>query len=104
MSIKFTTNLFKKLQDIIEKGGYKIRLEKGKFHSNQCVLEDKKLVVINQFLDIEGKVKAIMEMLPTLNLNKENVSKEELEYLSKLYRSINETDLFSQLNIIKPYE
>lgn len=104
MSIKFTSNLFKKILEIIEKGGYKIRMEKGKFHSNQCVLENKKLVVINRFLDVEGKVKAIMEMLPNLNLNKENLSKEELEYLSNLYRSINETDLFTQLNLSKPNE
>lgn len=97
MPIKLTTTTYNRLEKLIQIGGYKIRLEKGTFNSGQCILEQKKLIIINRFLDVEGKIRAIVEMLPSLHLNIEELEKKELDFLSTLQHELTSQDLFSQL-------
>jgi hypothetical protein len=49
MSFKYTPNTLKKLEQLFEEMSYIIRYEKGNFNSGYCLLEEKKIVVINRF-------------------------------------------------------
>jgi hypothetical protein len=76
MNLKYTPNTLKKLEQLFEEAGYRIRYEKGHFNSGFCVLEDKKVAVINRFLDIEGRIHAIVEIVATLKINEKELSGE----------------------------
>jgi len=54
--------------------------EKGNFNSGYCVLEDKRVAVINKFLSIEGRINSLVEILPTLQVNEEDFSGEMLKW------------------------
>lgn len=97
MPIKLTTTTYNRLEKIIDLGGYKIRQEKGTFNSGQCILEQKKLIVINRFLDLEGKIRAIIDMLPSLKLNLASIEKKDLDFLSTLQQELTSQNLFSHL-------
>src|SRR5436853_414781 len=56
MSFKYTANTLKKLEQLFEEASYIIRYEKGNFNSGYCILEDRKVVVINKFLSIEARI------------------------------------------------
>ena len=58
MSFKYTPNTLKKLEELFEEARYVIRFEKGNFNSGYCVLEEKRVVVINKFFNIEGRINA----------------------------------------------
>lgn len=63
---KFTPAYLKKLETLLEECGYDVRYEKGNFKSNYCILEDKKIVVINKFSVLESKVQSLLEIIQSL--------------------------------------
>ena len=84
MSFKYTPNTLKKLEQLFEEARYRVRYEKGNFNSGFCVLEDRRIAVINRFLNIEGRINALVEILPTLNVNEEDLSGEMLKWYRQL--------------------
>ena len=67
MSLKYNAGLLKKLEDIFREGGYTVRFERGNFQNGYCVLEKRKVVVINKFHEMDAKINSLMEILATLN-------------------------------------
>src|SRR5271156_164627 len=85
MTIKYNASLLKKLEDIFEEGGYTVRYERGNFQNGYCVLEKRRVVVINKFHEADAKINSMMEILFNIqDLVLENLSSESLE----LYRQI----------------
>jgi hypothetical protein len=63
MSIKYTPATLKKFEELYDEIGYSIRFEKGNFNSGYCILQAKKIVVINKFLPLEGRINALIDIL-----------------------------------------
>jgi hypothetical protein len=84
MSFKYTPNTLKKLEGLYEEGRYIIRYEKGNFNSGYCILEERRVVVINKFFSVEGRINALLEILPTIKLNEEELSGEMLKWYKQL--------------------
>jgi hypothetical protein len=86
MSFKYTPNTLKKLEQLFEEARYIIRYEKGNFNSGYCILEERRVVVINKFLSIEGRINALVEILPNISLIEEELSGE----MQKWYKQLSE--------------
>lgn len=84
MSFKYTANTLKKLEQLFDEARYIVRYEKGNFNSGYCILEDKRIVVINKFLNVEGRINALVEILPTLQLREDELSGEMLKWYKQL--------------------
>ncbi len=63
MQIKYTQHFLGKLQDQLAESGYQVRFEKGNFKTGYCILEHKKVVVINKFVPVESKINSLIEIL-----------------------------------------
>lgn len=96
MSFKYTPNTLKKLEQLFEEISYIIRYEKGNFNSGYCLLEEKKIVVINRFLNIEGKINALAEIVPTIAVNESDLSDEMLKFYHQLLLQPTESDSAAQ--------
>lgn len=81
---KYTPNTLRKLEQLFDEARYMIRYEKGNFNSGYCILEDRRVVVINKFLSIEGRINALIEILPGINVNTEELSGEMLKWYNQL--------------------
>jgi hypothetical protein len=73
-----------KLERILTEGGYILRYERGNFQSGYCILEEKKVVVLNKFLQTDGKVQTLTDLIPLVNLNIDKLTDES----QKLYLSL----------------
>ncbi|OSZ78783.1 hypothetical protein CAP35_11195 [Chitinophagaceae bacterium IBVUCB1] len=87
MSFKYTANTLKKLEQLFEEARYIIRYEKGNFNSGYCILEDRRVAVINKFLSVEGRINALIEILPTIDVNEAELSGE----MQKWYQQLKQT-------------
>jgi hypothetical protein len=67
--LKYNQSTLNKLEKILDEAGYIVRYERGSFQSGYCILEDKKVVVLNKFLIPEGRINTLLDMIPTVNLN-----------------------------------
>lgn len=84
MSFKYTANTLKKLEQLFDEARYVIRYEKGNFNSGYCILEEKRIAVINRFLNVEGRINALVEILPSIQLKEEELSGEMLKFYKQL--------------------
>ena len=82
--MKYTQTTLDKLESIIEHGGYILRYERGTFQSGYCILESKKVVVLNKFLQTEGRINTLIDLIPLLEVNPDALT----EDLKKLYSDI----------------
>lgn len=67
--MKFNQSSLQKLEKLVEEAGYIIRYERGSFQSGYCILEHKKVVVLNKFLTMEGRINTILDLIPSLDIN-----------------------------------
>lgn len=82
--MKYTQTTLDKLEAIPEDAGYVLRYERGTFQSGYCILESKKVVVLNKFLQIEGRINTLIDLIPQLEINTELLTEES----KKLYTGI----------------
>lgn len=67
--MKYTQTTLDKLQSIPEQAGYILRYERGNFQSGYCILESKKVIVLNKFLQTEGRINTLIELIPQLAID-----------------------------------
>ncbi|MEO8764093.1 MAG: hypothetical protein ABI416_07395 [Ginsengibacter sp.] len=67
--MKYNLGTLKKLENILDESGYIVRYERGSFQSGYCILEEKKVVVLNKFLNPEGRINTLMDLIPSLQVN-----------------------------------
>lgn len=70
-----------KLQQILTDCNYTIRFERGTFQSGWCLLEQKRIVVLNKFLDVEGRINTLSEIIPQVQVDFDKLTLES----QKLY-------------------
>ena len=94
--MKYTQTSLDKLESIPEQSGYVLRYERGTFQSGYCILEERKVVVLNKFLQIEGRINTLIDLIPQLDINTELLTDEAkkvyLDIISKLETQENETN------------
>ncbi len=74
--IKNTPASLKKLEDILTESEYTVRYERGNFQSGWCLLEQKRVVVLNKFLDTEGRISTLIDLIPQLEINFDKLTHE----------------------------
>ena len=84
MSFKYTPATLRKLEQLFEEARYTIRYEKGNFNSGYCILEERRVVVINRFLPIEGRINALIEILPAITVNEAELSGDMIKWYHQL--------------------
>ena len=67
--MKFNQHTLDQLEGILEEAGYVVRYERGNFQSGYCILEQKKVVVLNKFLSMEGRIQTVLDLLPQVNID-----------------------------------
>ena len=82
--MKYTQSTLDKLEAIPEEAGYVLRYERGTFQSGYCILESKKVVVLNKFLQTEGRINTLIDLIPQLDIDAASLTAES----EKLYREI----------------
>jgi hypothetical protein len=82
--MKNTQSSVDKLEDILGESSYVVRYERGTFQSGWCLLEARKVVVLNKFLNTEGRISTLIDLIPQLNINYDKLTLES----QKLYDSL----------------
>ncbi|HMK18586.1 MAG TPA: hypothetical protein VK492_10305 [Chitinophagaceae bacterium] len=82
--MKYTQTTIDKLETIVEEAGYVLRYERGTFQSGYCILEERKVVVLNKFLQLEGRINTMLDLIPQLGIDIDSLSDES----KKLYKEV----------------
>ena len=86
--MKYTLTTLNKLEKIVEEAGYILRYERGTFQSGYCILEEKKVVVLIKFLQTEGRINTLIDLIPLLEVKDEKLSDESRKTYLELVEGI----------------
>lgn len=87
--MKYNQTTLDKLEKIAEECGYIIRYERGTFQSGYCILEQKKVIVLNKFLPLEGRINTMLDLLPQLQIIQEQLSPESLKLFTEVLERVS---------------
>ena len=72
--MRYTQTTLGKIEKILDEAGYIVRYERGNFQSGYCILEQRKVVVLNKFLPLEGRISTLIDIIPQLKITPELLS------------------------------
>ena len=87
--IKYTNQFLLKLEELIGESDYILRYEKGNFKSGYCVLKDQKIMIVNKFFAVEGKINALLDILKGVQFDTSRFSEKNL----KLYEELSQAEV-----------
>jgi hypothetical protein len=88
MAFKYTTYALKKLETLFEELEYSVLYEKGNFQSGYCIVQQRKVVVVNKFFETEARINTLLEILGIIEVNEEKLSEGSLKFLEKVNKSL----------------
>ncbi len=87
--MKLTQNTLDKLEDILGESEFVVRYERGNFQSGWCLLELKRIVVLNKFLNLEARINTLLELIPQLDIQFDKLTHGS----QKLYEEVKQLSL-----------
>lgn len=68
---------------------YTLRYEKGNFKAGYCILNKDKVAVVNKYFSKEGKINCLVDIIKSIEVDKERLSDKNLS----LYQELSQTKL-----------
>ena len=88
--MKYNQNTLDKIERVAEESGYVIRYERGTFQSGYCILQAKKVVVINKFFQAEGRINTLIDLMPQLEINFDALTHESQKMYDEVMSLVSE--------------
>jgi hypothetical protein len=82
--MKYTQTTLDKIDKMIEESGYIVRYERGSFQSGFCILEDRKVVVLNKFLQLEGRINTLIDLVPQLKIDADTLTPDSRKWYNDI--------------------
>lgn len=84
MSFKYNQSTLTNLESIFKENHYVIRYEKGRFQSGYCILQDKRVVVVNKFFETEARINALIDILQQIDVDAGLLDEKQLKLYEQL--------------------
>lgn len=84
MSFKYNQTTLQLLESIFKENHYVVRYEKGRFQSGYCILQDKKVVVVNKFFETEARINALIDILQQIEVDISQLDEKQLKLFEQL--------------------
>ena len=81
--MRYTQTTLKKLEAVFEELQYTVRYEKGNFQSGYCLVENRRIAVVNRFFDTEARINCLLDILSNLEFDPETLSETSREWVQK---------------------
>lgn len=91
--MRYTKTTLEKIQKIFDELDYSVRYERGNFQSGYCIVEDRKIAVINKFFDVESRINTLIEILGSIKVDESVFSDKSKEFYKKINKGIAPTTL-----------
>ena len=86
--MRYTQTTLKKIEDVFDELDYTVRYEKGSFQSGYCLVEARKIAVVNKFFDTEARINVMLDILSQLEPEAEKLSDKNRETLRRAMKTL----------------
>lgn len=68
-----------RLESIVKQNGFLVRYERGSFTSGHCIVNDKKIIIINKFFKPKARIETLKQIIELLNFKESFTETEEYQ-------------------------
>jgi len=88
--VKYTKSTLQKIENIFNELEYTVRYEKGNFNSGYCIVEDRKIAIINRFFNTEGRINCLIDILSSIVVIDQNLTEVSRHFYRQILKSIQQ--------------
>ncbi len=85
--MNYTKHQLQKIEDLLVEVGYQVRYEKGSFQSGYCLVENRKIAIVNKFFETEGRINTLLDIIDKIEINTEGVSEKSQKVLKEIQKA-----------------
>lgn len=85
--MNYTKHQLQKIEDLLVEVGYQVRYEKGSFQSGYCLVENRKIAIVNKFFETEGRINTLLDIVDKIEINTEGVSEKAQKVLKEIQKA-----------------
>lgn len=89
MGFSNTKHTLNKLEDLLSETDYTLRYEKGNFKSGYCIIKDSKVIIVNKYYALEGKISCLIDIIKEIQISQKQLSEKN----RKFYQQLLQTEL-----------
>lgn len=82
--MKHTITNLKKFETLYSEIGYTVRYEKGNFNSGYCIVQDRKVVVVNKFFSTESRINTLFEILDKVLVDPNKLTEKSRDFFNQI--------------------
>ena len=82
--LKYNRNTLQRIERLLEDQEFIIRYEKGNFKSGYCLVENKKVIVINKYFDVQARITCFLDIVSQIDIRPGLFSESSKRYFNKL--------------------
>jgi len=91
--MRYTKTTLEKIQKLFEDLDYTIRYERGNFQSGYCMVEERKIAVINKFFDVESRINTLIEILSSIEVDQNLLSDKSKDMYKKISKKLSPNEV-----------
>ena len=95
--MKYIQSTLDKYTAILTESGYIIRYERGTFQSGWCLLESRKIVVLNKFLSTEGRINTLQDIIAQIPISYDQLTLDSQKLLDSLLNKAERAAWFRKI-------
>ena len=85
--MNYTKHQLQKIEDLLIELGYQVRYEKGAFQSGYCLVENRKMAIVNKFFETEGRINTLLDIIDKIEVDTEGVSEKAQKVLKEIQKA-----------------
>jgi hypothetical protein len=89
MTLSNTKRTLGKLEDLLAETEFTLRYEKGNFKSGYCVIKNSKVIIVNKYYALEGKINCLIDIIKEIEIDPKVLTDKN----RNLYQTLRQTEL-----------
>ena len=67
--MRYTKASLRKLEATLSEYGYRLCYEKGRFQAGYCILKNNRIVLVNSYFTLEGKINCLIDIIKEIEVD-----------------------------------
>ena len=90
--LNYTKHTLSKVETLLTEQKYIIRYERGSFTSGYCIVEDRRIAILNKFFDTPARINCLIDILNSIEIIESLYDEKQLAFYKQAMKHILQKD------------
>ena len=86
--LNYTKHTLNKVESLLTSQKYIVRYEKGSFTSGYCIVENRKIAILNKFFDTAARINCLLDIVTSIEIDESLYGEKQLAFYKQAMKHI----------------